>query len=97
MNRHSDTSRLDPVTVGAQVYAQLAASAHSMVRASDGLQGDATVTKLADWKAAHSRPVVIDYCRLNEAIETTMRANMDMAFTLWFVWPRVILRAAMGV
>lgn len=57
----------------------------------------ASVTKLADWKAAHSRPVVIDYCRWSEAVETTMRANMDMAFTLWFVWPRVILRAAMGV
>lgn len=57
----------------------------------------AHVTKLDDWKAAHSRPVVIDYCRWSEAVETTMRANLDMAFTLWFVWPRVLLRAAMVV
>lgn len=57
----------------------------------------APVTKLADWKAAHSRPVVIDYCRWNEAVETTIRANMDMAFTLWFVWPRILLRTALGV
>ncbi len=57
----------------------------------------APVTKLDDWKAAHSRPVVIDYCRWNEAVETTLRANVDAAFTLWFIWSRVFLRAALGV
>lgn len=56
-----------------------------------------SVTKLADWKAAHARPVVIDYCRWSEAVETTIRANMGMAFTLWFVWPRILLRTALGV
>lgn len=56
-----------------------------------------SVTKLADWKAAHSRPYIIDYCRWNQAVETTMRANMDAAFTLWFLWPRVLLRTVMGV
>lgn len=56
-----------------------------------------SVTKLADWKATHSRPHVIDYCRWNQAVETTMRANMDAAFTLWFLWPRVLLRTVTGV
>ena len=41
----------------------------------------APVTDLARWKAAHSRPLVIDYCRWNEAIEATMRANVDLAIS----------------
>ena len=57
----------------------------------------APVTDLAKWKAAHSRPVVIDYCRWNQAVETTMRANVDAWFTLTFLWPRVLLRAFTGV
>ena len=57
----------------------------------------APVTDLARWKAAHSRPVVIDYCRWNQAIESTMRANMDALFTLTFIWPCVLLRTVMGV
>lgn len=57
----------------------------------------APVTDLARWKAAHSRPVVVDYCRWNQAIESTMRANMDAFFTLTFIWPRVLLRTVMGV
>ena len=51
----------------------------------------APVTDLARWKAAHSRPLVIDYCRWNQAIEATMRANVDAFFTLTFIWPRVLL------
>ena len=57
----------------------------------------APVTDLARWKAAHARPAVIDYCRWNEAVETTLRANTEAAFTLTFLWPRILLRAAMGV
>lgn len=57
----------------------------------------APVTKLDEWKAAHTRPVVIDYCRWNRAIETTMRANADAFFTLAFIWPRVMLRTVFGV
>ena len=57
----------------------------------------ATVTKLDVWRAAHSRPVVIDYCRWNEAVETTLRANTEAAFTLMFLWPRILLRAVTGV
>ena len=57
----------------------------------------APVTDLARWKAAHSRPVVIDYCRWNQAVEATMRANVDAWFTLIFLWPRVMLRSVMGV
>ena len=55
------------------------------------------ITELAAWKAAHSRPVVVDYCRWNEAIETTMRANVDAVFLMTFLWPRVLLRVVMGV
>ena len=57
----------------------------------------APVTDLARWKAAHSRPVVVDYCRWNQAIESTMRANMDALFTLTFIWPRVLVRSVFGV
>ena len=57
----------------------------------------APVTDIARWKAAHSRPVVIDYCRWNQAIESTMRANINAFFTLTFIWPRVLLRTVMGV
>lgn len=56
----------------------------------------APVTDLARWKAAHSRLLVIDYCRWNQAIEATMRANVDAFFTLTFIWPRVLLRAMTG-
>ena len=45
----------------------------------------APVTDLARWKAAHSRPVVVDYCRWNQAIESTMRANINAFFTLTFI------------
>ena len=55
------------------------------------------MTDLAHWKAAHSRPLVIDYCRWNQAIEATMRANVDAFFTLTFIWPRVLLCAMTGV
>lgn len=55
------------------------------------------VTELARWKAQHAKPVVIDYCRWNEALETTLRANVDAAFTLIFLWPRILLRTTMGV
>lgn len=57
----------------------------------------APVTDLARWKAQHARPAVIDCCRWQEAVETTTRANLDMLFTLYFVWPRVMLRTIMGV
>ena len=57
----------------------------------------APVTKLDDWKAAHSRPVVIDYCRWNEAVEVATRANLNAWITLTFVWPRVMLRTCFGV
>ena len=57
----------------------------------------APVTELARWKAQHTKPVVIDYCRWNEALETTMRANTEAAFTLIFLWPRILLRTALGV
>ena len=56
----------------------------------------APVTDLARWNAAHSRPLVIDYCRWNQAIEATMRANVDAFFTLTFIWPLVLLRAMTG-
>lgn len=57
----------------------------------------APVTELARWKAQHTKPVVIDYCRWNEALETTLRANTEAAFTLIFLWPRILLRTALGV
>ena len=57
----------------------------------------APVTDLSRWKALHARPVVIDYCRWNQAIETTMRANMEAAFTLSFMWPRILLRTFTGI
>lgn len=56
-----------------------------------------SVTELAKWKAAHSRPVVIDYCRWSEAIETVGRANLNAWFTLTFMWPRILLRTVAGV
>ena len=52
----------------------------------------APVTKIDAWKAAHSRPVVIDYCRWSEAVETVTRANMDMWVTTLLIWPRILLR-----
>ena len=57
----------------------------------------APVPDLARWKAAHSRPLVIDYCRWNQAIEATMRANVDAFFTLTFIWSRVLLRTFTGI
>lgn len=57
----------------------------------------APVTDLARWKTAHSRPAVINYCRWNRAVETTLRANTEAAFTLMFLWPRILLRAVTGV
>lgn len=55
------------------------------------------VTDLARWKAAHSRPLVIDYCRWNQAVEVAMRANLNAWITLTFVWPRVMLRTTFGI
>ena len=73
-------------------FSQTAKAAHL------GIQlGVLPVTDLARWKAAHSRPLVIDYCRWNEAIETTLRANTEAVFTLMFLWPRILLRTMMGV
>ena len=43
------------------------------------------VTDLAKWKASHSRPVVIDYCRWNQAVEVVTRANLNAWITLTFV------------
>lgn len=60
-------------------------------------RGIAPVTNLARWKAQHSTPPVIAALRWSTAIETTMRANADAAFTLAFLWPRVLLRAMTGV
>ena len=57
----------------------------------------APVTDLGKWKAAHSRPAVIDTLRWNEAVETVTRANMDMWLTLTFIWPRVLVRSVFGV
>lgn len=56
----------------------------------------ATVTNLDAWRAAHSRPVVIDYCRWHAAAEEVARANLDAWLTMVFIWPRVLLRAASG-
>ena len=57
----------------------------------------ASVTKLDDWKASHSRPVVIDNCRWNDAVESIARANMDMWLTTTFIWPRILLRTFTGI
>ena len=57
----------------------------------------APVTDLARWKAAHSHPLVIDYCRWNQAVEAAMRANLNAWITLTFVWPRVMLRTTFGI
>ena len=57
----------------------------------------APVTDLARRKAAHSRPLVIDYCRWNQAVEAAMRANLNAWITLTFVWPRVMLRTTFGI
>ena len=57
----------------------------------------APVTKIDAWKATHSRPVVIDYCRWSEAVETVTRANMDMWVTTLLIWPRILLRTVTGV
>lgn len=56
----------------------------------------APVTNLGAWKARRSRPVVIDYLRWHQAIEATLRANTEAAFTLSFIWPRIMLRTLAG-
>ena len=55
------------------------------------------VTDLAKWKASHSRPVVIDYCRWSQALESIARANLDAYITMTFIWPRVLLRITFGI
>lgn len=55
------------------------------------------VTELARWKAQHTRPAVVDYCRWNEALEATLRANTEAFFTLAFMWPRILLRTVTGI
>lgn len=57
----------------------------------------APVTKLDEWRRTHHRPAFIDYLRWNEAVETVLRTNIDAAFTIGFIWPRIILRVALGV
>ena len=57
----------------------------------------APVTDLGKWKAAHSRPVVIDALRWNEAIEKINRANLNAWLTLTFIYPRVMIRTVFGV
>ena len=57
----------------------------------------APVTDLGKWKAAHSRPVVIDALRWNEAAEKIARANLSAWMTLTFIWPRVLVRSVFGV
>ena len=56
----------------------------------------ASVTDLARWKATHARPVVNDCCRWSEAFESIARTNARAFFTIYFVWPRVLLRAMTG-
>lgn len=55
------------------------------------------VTDLAQWKRAHSQPVVIDLCRWNEALESITKTNVDMIVRLYFIWPRIMLRTCFGV
>jgi hypothetical protein len=57
----------------------------------------APVTDLAQWKAATVRPAVIDACRWNEAVESTLRSNSELVLTLTFLWPRILLRTVLGV
>ncbi len=57
----------------------------------------APVTDFGKWKAAHSRPAVIDALRWNEAAEKITRANLNAWLTLTFIWPRVLLRTVLGV
>ena len=57
----------------------------------------APVTDPGKWKAAHSRPVVIDALRWNEAAEKITRANINAWLTLTFIWPRVLVRSVFGV
>ena len=57
----------------------------------------APVTKIDAWKAAHSRPAVIDTLRWNEAAEKITRANLNAWLTLTFIWPRVLVRSMFGV
>ena len=52
---------------------------------------------MGKWKAAHTRPVVIDTLRWNEAAEKITRANLNAWLTLTFIWPRVLLRSMFGV
>lgn len=57
----------------------------------------APITDLGKWKAAHSRPAVIDALRWNGAVEKIARANLNAWLTLTFVWPRVMLRTTFGI
>ena len=57
----------------------------------------APATDLGKWKAAHTRPVVIDTLRWNEAAEKIARANLNAWLTLTFIWPRVLVRSMFGV
>ena len=57
----------------------------------------APVTDLGKWKAAHSRPVVIDALRWNEATEKITSANLNAWMTLTFIWQRVLVRSVFGV
>ena len=57
----------------------------------------APVTDLGKWKATHSRPVVIDALRWNEAVEKIARANLNAWLTLTFIWPRVLVRTVFEV
>lgn len=57
----------------------------------------APVTKIDDWKASRARPAMIDCCRWSEAVEITLRANVDAWFALTMIWPRILLRTTFGV
>ena len=57
----------------------------------------APVTDLGKWKAAHSRPAVIDALRWNEAAEKIARANINAWLTPTFIRPRVLVRSVFGV
>lgn len=54
------------------------------------------VTDLAQWKRTHAQPVVY-VCRWSEALESITKTNVDMVVRLYFIWPRIMLRAVFGV
>lgn len=57
---------------------------------------NAKITDLAHWRATHRQPV-IDACRWSEAVEAVTRASLQAWMTLTFMWPRILLRTALGV